>query len=108
MSYLQMALKAVKQERQSGEDPKIKLVKAMTEVRRQSLEDVMTAILLDARNRIIETHQVRQYQAVERMKQMEQNIDRLWNEVMSGSAKLEDFRTACGNWISTSAEAIHE
>lgn len=135
MSYLQMALKAAKatttgNERnelnEKGKSAEIRLAfevdpcpghsviwqnpfpQGTPEARRQSLEGVMTAILLDARNRIIEACKGRQYHADEKTQQMELNIDRIWNEVISGSAKLEDFRTACGNWISSSAEAIHE
>lgn len=78
------------------------------EARRQSREDALTALLLDSRNQIIEACKGRHYHADEKTQQMKLNIDRIWNEVIAGSAKLEDFRTACGNWISSSAEAIHE
>lgn len=116
MSYLETALRAVKQDQQPDERQKIRLVKkpqssifeeilgknqhpkGTPEARQESLEETMAAILLDARNRIIETYKGRQYKPTDEIRQAENNIDDLYRQTKEGKASIAEFRAAVNQW----------
>jgi hypothetical protein len=102
MSYLKTALKVVKQDHKPEAELKIRLVEKkslpMTEARRQSLQTVMDATILTARDRIIESHKGRQFRATDESRKAEQEIERLQHEVLSGKSSLAEYRNACALW----------
>ncbi len=101
MGYLQLALKAVKPTitgNEKREESKIRLVKTMTEARRQSLEDAMTEILVSARDRITARYAGGQYTATHEIRQAETAIDTLYHEVIAGEAGIDDFGKAVRQW----------
>ena len=71
---------------------------ALGKIKQISIEETLDAILWELMDRIIETHKGRQYQATDEIRGIEEEIDRLYKEVLKGQAKLEDFRSACGDW----------
>jgi hypothetical protein len=66
--------------------------------RNESLQEVVDAILLTARDRIIEAQEGRQYKATDEIRKAEHEIEGLQKEVMSGQANLSDFREATERW----------
>lgn len=101
MSYLQTALKIVKQDPEPKTE-RIRLVEKkalpMTEARRQSLQSVMDITILTARNRIIKAHKGRQYKATDESRTAEATIERLQHEVLNGQTSLAEYRAACERW----------
>lgn len=114
MSYLQTALKVVKEDQNKREEPKIRLVSKKTApidqeeviwrnpfpqgtpaARRHSLEELMTEILLSTRERSITNHQMKDNETSERSRNEEKDVDRLREDVIQGTASLADYRMAC-------------
>jgi hypothetical protein len=102
MSYLKTALKVVKQDHKPEAELKIRLVEKkslpMTEARRQSLQTVMDATILTARDRIIESHKGRQFRATDETRKAEASIEHLHQEVLNGQSSLAEYQTACERW----------
>jgi hypothetical protein len=61
-------------------------------------EEAMTAIILNARDRIIEVHKGRQYRASDEIRAAEREIERIQHDVMNGQAQLDDFQKAVNAW----------
>lgn len=78
---------------------------AMTKARRQSLDDVIYAIILDAHSRIIKARQGQPYMSNDEIRKTEQDINRLQHEVMNGQAMLSDYQVACDRWVSMMIKA---
>ena len=71
---------------------------AQGKIKPTKLEEILDSILWESRDRIIEAFKGRQYRASEEIREIEQKIDCIYNEVLQGQAKLEDFRNACLAW----------
>ena len=76
-------------------DAGMELRELMTEARRQSLEDVMTATLTCSRDMI---NKKRGWAASDETREVERRIESIYQEVLSGRGKLMHFRAACENW----------
>jgi hypothetical protein len=79
--------------------------KGTPEARRQSLEDVIYATILDAHARIIKARQGQPYVATDEIRKAEQDINKLQHEIMNGQAMLSDYQTACDRWVSMMIKA---
>ena len=71
---------------------------AQGKIKPTTLEETLDLILWASMDRIIETHKGKQYQATDEIRGIEEEIDRLYREVLKGQAKLEDFKKACLAW----------
>jgi hypothetical protein len=64
-----------------------------------SIEEILDSILKESMDKIIETHEGRQYHATDEIKASEDEIDRLYKAVLSGQGSLSDFQSACEKWV---------
>lgn len=78
------------------------------EARHESLEAVMTALLIGTRNRIIEMHKGRQYKATDEARQVESAVDGTYHQVLSGLAEIADFSQAVAAWETLSRFRVSE
>jgi hypothetical protein len=114
MSYLQEALKAVKQDQAAGIETKISLVKkalpateslwvnphaqGSPNTRRQSLEEVMDAIVLTVRDRVVEAHKGRQFVSNDLIRHAEDRIEEVQEKVLTGETGLQHYSEAVKSW----------
>ena len=99
MSYLQAALKVIKQEDIPKTEPTIRLIKKQTSmIRPESLEEVLNAIVLASCNRIIEALKGKQYRASDAIRKTEEDVNHLYHEVLNGQASLVEYQAACKRW----------
>ena len=70
------------------------------------LEEILDSILLEARDKIIQVHNGRQYHATDEIKALEDEIDRLYKAVLSGQGSLSDFQRACQKWFLICNESL--
>ena len=88
MSYLEKALEVVNRIEKGK-------TKKMVEERKETLDMAMSTTILTFRDQIIASGK---WKASPTTHAVEQEIDRLQREIMEGSGKLIDFRTACERW----------
>jgi len=105
MSYLQTALKVVKQDDAQKTESKIRLIEKQTP-RTKSIEDILDAILFSARDRISEAYKGKQYHATDEIRGIENEIDRLYKAVLKNQASLSDFQNACERWFLICKEGL--
>jgi hypothetical protein len=61
-------------------------------------EEAMTVMILNARDRIIESHKGRQFRATDETRKAEASIEHLHQEVLNGQSSLAEYQTACERW----------
>jgi len=71
--------------------------KSISEERKQTPDECMTATILHFRDEIIKLGPSR-WKPSEKTHEAETEIERLQHEIMEGRGKLIDFRTACEKW----------
>ena len=75
------------------------------EERRETLEEVMAAMVQDTCNRIIEEYRKRgipSYRLTPENEHAENEITRICRAVLDGREKLEAYKSACDNWLKVS------
>jgi hypothetical protein len=72
------------------------------EERRESLEEVMAAMVQETCNRIIGEYKTRgipSYKLIPENEHAENEITRIYRAVLDGREKLEAYKKACDNWL---------
>jgi hypothetical protein len=71
-----------------------------------SIEKILDSILKESMDKIIETHEGRQYHATDEIRASEDDIDRLYRAVLSGQGSLSDFQSTCQKWLLICNESL--
>lgn len=102
MSYLQIAMKANVVDNETKPETKIVLVKKktlpMTERRKQSLTEVMDAMIRKTLDEIATACNGKQFISNDAIKEAEDNILILHRKVLTNEAKLKEFNEAIKVW----------